>query len=48
MYKKSFGRLPSKEEAAVASKALGAKPSVEAVQDFLWAIALQPEFQLIY
>jgi hypothetical protein len=48
VYKRAFGRLPSKDEAATAEKALGANPSVEAVQDFLWAITLQPEFQLIY
>ncbi len=48
VYKTAFGRLPLKEEETTAEKALGPNPSVEAVQDFLWAITLQPEFQLIY
>ena len=48
IYKTALGRLPLKEEEAVALKALGNNPSVAAVQDFLWALALHPEFQLIY
>lgn len=48
VYKNAFGRLPSKDEEAIAEKELGQNPSVEAVQDFLWAISLQPEFELIY
>lgn len=48
IYRAAIGRLPSKEEEGVALKAMGSIPSVAAVQDFLWAIALHPEFQLIY
>jgi uncharacterized membrane protein len=48
IYKRAFGRLPVKAEAATAEKALGPNPSVADVQDFLWAITLQPEFQLVY
>lgn len=48
VYKQAFGRMPTKEEEMEAEKSLGASPSVEAVQDFLWAITLQPEFQLIF
>jgi len=46
VYQTAFGRLPLKEEETTAEKALGPNPQVE--QDFLWAITLQPEFQLIY
>ncbi|MDN3659231.1 DUF1549 domain-containing protein [Ferruginibacter paludis] len=48
VYRAAIGRLPSKEEEKVALTALGSAPSIDAVQDFLWAIALHPEFQLIY
>jgi hypothetical protein len=43
-----LGRLPNKDEEVVALKSLGQTPSNEAVQDFIWAMALHPEFQLIY
>ena len=48
IYKAALGRLPLKEEETLATKAMGNNPSVAAIQDFLWAIALHPEFQLIY
>jgi len=48
VYRRAFGRMPLKEEEMIAEKALGQKPTGAAVQDFLWAIALQPEFELIY
>jgi hypothetical protein len=48
IYRSTLGRQPSADEVAVAEKALGKTPTVESVQDFVWAMALHPEFQLIY
>ena len=48
LYAKALLRKPSPQELEVAQKALGPKPSPEAVQDLLWAVFLLPEFQLIY
>ncbi len=48
IYLKAFGRLPVKRELDVATGFLKNEPSAEAVQDLLWAIVMQPEFQFIY
>lgn len=48
VYRNTIGRLPDKNEKAVAEKALGDKPAEAAIEDFMWAMALHPEFQLIY
>lgn len=48
LYRKSLGRDPQPKELSVAQKIVGTKPSVEGIQDLVWAIALHPEFQLIY
>jgi hypothetical protein len=48
IYRNTLGRLPNKEEESVALKSLGDIPSKEATEDFMWAVALHPEFQLIY
>lgn len=48
LYRKSLGRAPVPKEIAVAKKILGPVPSEEGIQDLMWAIALIPEFQLIY
>jgi hypothetical protein len=48
VYRNALGRLPKKEEETVALKALQQSPTVNGVQDFLWAMAVHPEFQLIY
>ncbi|MDQ6478179.1 DUF1549 domain-containing protein [Dyadobacter sp. LHD-138] len=48
LYRKALGRAPVPKELAVAKKILGANPSEESIQDLVWAIALIPEFQLIY
>ena len=47
LYRESLGRLPSTREMELALRFLGKKPSIEGVQDFVWAITLLPEFQLI-
>lgn len=48
LYWQSLGRAPSPKESAVAQQLVGDQPSTEGIQDLVWAIALHPEFQLIY
>ncbi|GEO06035.1 hypothetical protein AAE02nite_36990 [Adhaeribacter aerolatus] len=48
VYRKALGRAPVPKEINVAKQVLGPTPNSEAVQDFLWAVVLLPEFQLIY
>jgi hypothetical protein len=44
----AFGRPATRAELEVAEEMLGRPPAPEGVADFLWALTLQPEFQLIY
>lgn len=48
LYGSAFGRLPSSGELEVALGLLGEPASREGIADLLWAIAMLPEFQLIY
>lgn len=48
LYRRAFGRQPVQKELDVAKKILGPTPSEEGIQDFMWAMAMGPEFQLIY
>jgi uncharacterized membrane protein/mono/diheme cytochrome c family protein len=48
IYRSTLGRPPASDEESVALKVLGQTPTEAAVQDFLWAMTLHPEFQLIY
>ncbi|MGC1240563.1 MAG: DUF1549 domain-containing protein [Chryseosolibacter sp.] len=48
IYKQALGREPEAEEMKVAIGLLGNNPEIDAVEDFLWAVMLLPEFQLIY
>lgn len=48
VYKQALGRDPLESEMKVAMNMLGPSPEVAAVEDFLWAVMLLPEFQLIY
>lgn len=48
LYRNTIGRSPDKAEKEVAEKALGTAPTEAAIEDFMWAMALHPEFQLIY
>ncbi|MPY90366.1 MAG: DUF1553 domain-containing protein [Luteitalea sp.] len=48
IYLQALGRPPVDREMEAAQSALGPKPSVESVQDLLWALVLLPEFQIIY
>lgn len=47
LYRKAYGREPSREELSVARKILGDTPDESGIQDLVWAVALSPEFQLI-
>ncbi len=47
LYVKALGREPSLKELSLAVKYIGKKPSVEGIQDLVWAVTLLPEFQLI-
>ena len=47
LYLKALGREPSLKEMTLAVKYIGKKPSVEGIQDLVWAVTLLPEFQLI-
>lgn len=47
LYIKALGREPSNKEINLAVKYIGKKPSVEGIQDLVWAVTLLPEFQLI-
>lgn len=47
LYLKALGREPSLKETTLAVKYIGKKPSVEGIQDLVWAVTLLPEFQLI-
>jgi uncharacterized membrane protein len=48
LYKNALGRRPNDDEKNIALRTLGTKPSVNEIQDFVWALTLHPEFQLIY
>ncbi len=48
LYKNAYGRPPLPEEITTAKKILGQEPNEEDIQDLVWALALSPEFQLIY
>lgn len=47
IYLAMLSRAPSSEERACALEVLAPKPDEQAVQDLLWAILMQPEFQLV-
>jgi hypothetical protein len=46
-YRRMLGRLPENKERRLLRQRLDARPSVADWEDFLWAMALHPEFQLI-
>jgi hypothetical protein len=48
VYQNALARNPNEDEVNVALKMLGTSPDDGAVEDFLWAVMLLPEFQLIY
>ena len=48
LYWKALGREPRPAELATAQRIVGDKPTIDGIQDLVWAISLHPEFQLIY
>jgi hypothetical protein len=48
IYHQALGRPPSAAEQALASNLVGQPAKSGGLQDFLWAMAMLPEFQLIY
>jgi mono/diheme cytochrome c family protein len=48
IYQEAMGRNPTRGELALAESLVGDKPTPEGVEDFLWAMVMLPEFQLIY
>jgi uncharacterized membrane protein/mono/diheme cytochrome c family protein len=48
LYARALLRTPTEKELVLAKKVFGEKPEMAEVQDFLWAILLLPEFQMIY
>ncbi len=47
LYAYAYARSPSEAELALAEEALGAAPTPERLQDLLWALLVQPEFQMV-
>ncbi len=47
LYRYSFGRMPSDDERSIAHEVLGAELSARGIEDLLWVVIMQPEFQLI-
>ncbi len=47
LYLAALSRPPTGEEKQISLEVLGAQPSAESLQDFLWTILMLPEFQLI-
>jgi hypothetical protein len=48
LYEEALGRPPTPVELTLAEGMVGKKPGQEGVEDFLWAMSMLPEFQLIY
>lgn len=48
LYSKALGRKPTGTELKLADELLGKTAQPETVEDLLWAMAMLPEFQLIY
>jgi mono/diheme cytochrome c family protein len=48
IYEFGLGRVPTQEEKQVALEMIGETPAPEGVEDLLWAVAMLPDFQLIY
>ena len=48
IYEQGVGRKPSSAELQLAEQLVGEPVKKEGVEDFLWAVAMLPEFQLIY
>jgi len=47
LYTFAFSRPPSPNETAIARELLGAKPTVDSLEDLLWTLVISPEFGYI-
>ena len=48
IYEQAVGRDPTQQEFELAQEWVGEKPTRNGVEDFLWAMVMLPDFQLIY
>jgi mono/diheme cytochrome c family protein len=48
IYEQAVGRTPTLQEFELAQEWVGEKPTRAGVEDFLWAMVMLPDFQLIY
>ncbi len=48
LYRKGLGRSPTPEETNLAADLIGRPAQREGVEDFLWAMVMLPEFQVVY
>ncbi len=48
IFRQALGRRPTSDEYKTAAELVGKSVQREGVEDFLWAVAMLPEFQLIY
>jgi mono/diheme cytochrome c family protein len=48
LYKEALGRKPTAQELQIAREIVGQPAQPAGVEDFLWAVTMLPEFQLIY
>ncbi len=48
IYRQALGRMPDAQEIKSSEEIVGQSVQKEGVEDFLWAVAMLPEFQLIY
>ena len=48
LYQSALGRSPTRQEEQLAEEVIGSPAKKEGVEDFLWAMTMLPEFQLIY
>jgi hypothetical protein len=47
IFMRALGRKPTTNELQIATEMVGQPPKAEGVEDFLWVVAMLPEFQLI-
>jgi hypothetical protein len=47
LYAFAYSRAPSPAELALATEALGSPPNAAGLQDLLWVLLVQPEFQMV-
>ncbi len=47
LFARAFSREPNAQERAIAVELIGKPPEVAGVEDLLWIVTMQPEFQLI-